>query len=157
MRKQDSSFSLSSEKSRKERKPKATRIIILLHQFNCGIYILIILSEHCSHNIIPWRNTIYEQIRHGDYGRGHECAHSCRLCQSGGAVSSGARRGSADASFRARARARSTHCCVGWSSAATSPPASSSADACTRYWTRVGECWPSRSRWCRSCGAASPT
>jgi hypothetical protein len=34
LRKKDSSFSLSSEKSRKERKPKATRIIILLHQFN---------------------------------------------------------------------------------------------------------------------------
>jgi len=39
LRKKESSFSLSSEKSGKERKPKATRIIVLLHQFNFGIYI----------------------------------------------------------------------------------------------------------------------
>src|SRR5216684_8169567 len=39
LRQEGSSFRLSSEKSGKERKPKATRIIVLLHQFNFGIYI----------------------------------------------------------------------------------------------------------------------
>jgi hypothetical protein len=38
LRKKDSSFRLSSEKSGKERKPKTTRIIVLPHQFNVGIY-----------------------------------------------------------------------------------------------------------------------
>src|SRR5260221_10649324 len=41
LRKKDSSFSFSSEKSGKERKPKAARIIVLLHQFNFGIYTLL--------------------------------------------------------------------------------------------------------------------
>jgi hypothetical protein len=35
----DSSFRLSSAERRKQSKLKATRIIVLLHQFNCGIYI----------------------------------------------------------------------------------------------------------------------
>src|SRR5579875_3253861 len=35
--KKESSFSLSSEKSGKGRKLKATRIMVLLHQFHCGI------------------------------------------------------------------------------------------------------------------------
>src|SRR5260370_15265179 len=39
LRQEGSSFRLSSEKSRKHRKPKATRIIVLLHQFHLGIYI----------------------------------------------------------------------------------------------------------------------
>jgi translation initiation factor IF-3 len=38
LRKKESSFSFSSEKSGNERKPKATRIIVRLHQFNFGIY-----------------------------------------------------------------------------------------------------------------------
>jgi hypothetical protein len=38
LRQEGSSFRLSSEKSRKPRKPKATRIIVLLRQFHFGIY-----------------------------------------------------------------------------------------------------------------------
>jgi hypothetical protein len=38
LRWKDSSFRLSSERSRKQEKPKAARIIMLLHQFNVGIY-----------------------------------------------------------------------------------------------------------------------
>ncbi|HEX4207602.1 MAG TPA: hypothetical protein VHZ51_26055 [Ktedonobacteraceae bacterium] len=38
----------------------------------------------------PWRrNTIYEQIRYGDDGRGHEYAHSSRLDEAGSAISPG--------------------------------------------------------------------
>src|SRR5229473_8462803 len=48
LRQEGSSFRLSSEKSRKHRKPKATRIIVLLHQFNFGIY-----SQH--HREVPVR------------------------------------------------------------------------------------------------------
>ena len=39
LRQEGSSFRLSSEKSRKHRKPKATRISVLLHQFHLGMYI----------------------------------------------------------------------------------------------------------------------
>ncbi len=38
LRQEGSSFRLSSEKSRKHRKPKATRILVLLHQFHLGMY-----------------------------------------------------------------------------------------------------------------------
>jgi hypothetical protein len=70
LRKKDSSFSLSSEKSRKERKPKATRIIILLHQFNCGIYtdhpdfspIEAFQQEQMGTSVLKWGEGVFLQV-----------------------------------------------------------------------------------------------